>query len=443
MSISVNDPIVGPSRGTADGWIKALKGVPGVSRREEVYQWIRDVYAVNDADDMPDAGILVSQALVETGNFTNEWWTKRLNAGSLGVTGDPVQNASSPTFKTTMASARAMSAHDLLYATGRINRGGLTPEDDPRYMAYRDEYGVSAYPFLKDLSGRYAADKRYAETIAERAKLYGPLSGGTTVPTKTPLTFGKVPHPGYQDRQIWKKEGVGMNNLGKRTVKGVSWHRILGSLWGTDGYFRSPTVAALTDYGVGVTATDGPSHDGEILRWNDPLGYQSGWASGTYSSYAYGDGELFVNKYGINAINRDRASIEISGSQDTPLSPKAKKAISDITAYWADQYQIPWDQFPNSPQDGFSFVCWHEEFGPDNGQKKCPFGVVKDATPELIEMTKAILKQYQTEAVKPVPPSTDKYAAPITYPWLAQDDSKVHDVNGTRVLPLSLTYTTV
>jgi hypothetical protein len=151
---------------------------------------------------------------------------------------------------------------------------------------------------------------------------------------------------------------------------------------------------------------------------------------------------LFVNKYGVNAINRDRASIEISGSQNTPLSPNAKQAIAAITAYWADQYQIPWDQFPNAPQDGFSFVTWHEEFGPDNGQKKCPFDVVKGETPELIKMTADIMKQHQTQAVTPVPPSTDKYAPPITYPWLAQDDGKVHKVNGTRVLPLTLTYTT-
>lgn len=259
---------------------------------------------------------------------------------------------------------------------------------------------------------------------------------------EAPLTFGKVPHPAYQDRQIWKTEGVGMNNLGKRTVKGVTWHRILGGLWGTDSYFRVPSTAALTDYGVGVLAQDGATHDGEILRWNDPLGYQSGWASGTYSSYAYGDGAAFVNKYGINAINRDRASIEISGFQDTALSPKAKQAIAAITAYWADQYHVPWHTFPNVPQDGFSFVTWHEEFGPDQGQKKCPFDVVKAATPELIEMTAAILKQYQTQAVVTPKPPAARYAAPITYPWLAQEDGKVHTIGGTRVLPLTLTYTT-
>ena len=210
------------------------------------------------------------------------------------------------------------------------------------------------------------------------------------------ITFGKVPHPPFSDRPITKAEGNGQNNLGKRTVKGVVWHRILGSLWGTDSYFRNDSVAALTDYGVGVLAQDGITNDGLILRWNDPLGYQSGWASGPLSA-PYGDGLAFYNKYGINAINKDQASIEISGYQNTPLSEKARNAIAGITAYWADQYGIPWNEFPIAPQDGFSFVRWHQEFTIGSG-KECPFAVVMDETPALIERTKAIMQQYQESA---------------------------------------------
>lgn len=80
--------------------------------------------------------------------------------------------------------------------------------------------------------------------------------------------FGNVPHPAYHDRPIWKAEGKGQNNLGKRTVKGVVWHRILGSLKGTDGYFRRGDVNALTDYGVGVKATDGTA----LAAINERLG---------------------------------------------------------------------------------------------------------------------------------------------------------------------------
>jgi hypothetical protein len=218
-------------------------------------------------------------------------------------------------------------------------------------------------------------------------------------------TFGNVPHPAFQDRPIVKAENFGQNNLGQRTVKGVVWHRMIGTLWGTDAYFRMENVAALTDYGIGVEAQDGANNDGLILRWNNPLGVQSGWASGPVSG-AYGDGLAFVNKYGINAVNRDQASIEISGkTYDVPLSEKSRNVIAALTAYWADQYKIPHDKFPISDQDGFSFVRWHQEFTIGTG-KVCPGKVVMDETNDLIERTRAVLKQYQEGVTTPVPSTT-------------------------------------
>lgn len=207
------------------------------------------------------------------------------------------------------------------------------------------------------------------------------------------IIFGRVPHPAYQDRPIAKPEGRGQNNLGYRMIKGVVWHRILGSLWGTDTYFRRSDVNALTDYGIGVAAKDGAANDGLILRWNNPLGLQSGWASGPVNG-AYGDGLAFVNKYGIDSVNRDQVSIEISGDQLTPLSEKSRQSIAALTAYFADQYHVPWDKFPIIPHDGFSFVRWHQEFTIGSG-KQCPFKVVMDETPALIERTRAILKAWQ------------------------------------------------
>ncbi len=231
------------------------------------------------------------------------------------------------------------------------------------------------------------------------------------------LTFGRVPHPAFQDRPITKAAGAGQDNLGKRSVKGVVWHRMIGTLAGTDTYFRFPTVKALTDYGVGVDGPDADALDGVIYRWNDPLGYQSGWASGSYSAAAYGDGLAFVAKNGVNAINRDQASIEISGNYDTPLTEKARQAIVNLTAYWADQYQIPWDVFPISPIDGFSFVRWHQEFGPENGTKVCPGSVVMSETSALIERVRAVLKAYQVaQDVKPIPPAPT-YATPELPEW--------------------------
>jgi hypothetical protein len=216
------------------------------------------------------------------------------------------------------------------------------------------------------------------------------------------ITFGRVPHPAYQDRPIVKAEGHGQNDLGQRAVKGVVWHRMIGTLWGTDAYFRFDTTDALTDYGIGVEAQDGAANDGVILRWNDPEGRQSGWASGPVNG-AYGDGLAFVKKYGINAVNKYQASIEISGkTYDVPLSEKSRQAIAALTAYWADQYKIGWDTFPISAVDGFSFVRWHQEFCLGTG-KVCPGKVVIDETNALIERTRTILKHYQEAEVTPVP----------------------------------------
>ena len=228
------------------------------------------------------------------------------------------------------------------------------------------------------------------------------------------ITFGNVPHPSYLDRPIVKAEGHGQNNLGQRSVKGVVYHRMIGTLWGTDAYFRFPSTDALTDYGVGTSYQDGDANDGTIIRWNDPLGIQSGWASGPVNG-AYGDGLAFVNKYGINAVNRDQASIEISGkTYETLVSESTFYSVAELSAYWADQYEIPWDTYPISPKDGFSFVRWHQEFCKGTG-KICPGPVVMNATNHIIDLTIAILKKYQTGNYEPVPPPEEPPVA-ITYP---------------------------
>ena len=53
------------------------------------------------------------------------------------------------------------------------------------------------------------------------------------------ITYGRVPHPDFLDRLIPDAFNRAWNDLGPRVVKGVVFHRMLGSLMGTDGYFRS------------------------------------------------------------------------------------------------------------------------------------------------------------------------------------------------------------
>lgn len=235
-----------------------------------------------------------------------------------------------------------------------------------------------------------------------------------------PIEFGRVPHPPMQIRSIEKPEGQGWDNLGKRTPRGIVLHRMIGTLWGTDGYFRQPGVNSLTDYGVGVAATDGLAKAGQILRWNDPRGSRSGWASGPVSK-PYGDGLAFVNRYGIVGVNRDTVSVEISGNYDTPLDAQSKAAIAGLLAYWGDQYRIPHDQFPWVPSEGRNFTLWHQEFTIGTG-KICPGPVVMNGTDELIVMARAIMKRHQevgtayaTPAPQPIAEGWDAVLNGMTY----------------------------
>lgn len=207
------------------------------------------------------------------------------------------------------------------------------------------------------------------------------------------IVFGRVPHPTVEIRQVIKPEGDGWDNLGKRTPRAVVLHRMVGTLMGTDSYFRQSGVGALTDYGIGVAATDGSANAGRIIRWNDPRGTRSGWANGRVSK-AYDDGLKFVNRYGINGVNRDCVSIEISGNYDTSLDAEAKRSIAALVAYWADQYGVPHTEFPNVRSEDRSFVIWHQEFTIGTG-KICPGPVVMTATNDLISMAAGIMRQHQ------------------------------------------------
>src|ERR1700712_3066345 len=135
-----------------------------------------------------------------------------------------------------------------------------------------------------------------------------------------PIAFGNVPHPPVRDRVVPDAQTAAWDNLGPRNPVGVVQHSMVGSLWGTDGWFRCGSASdGLTDYWIGNDC-DGPEWDGVIIRWNDPRGKaasvsydggngrvsanRSGWANGG-SDGLEGDGPLFVRTLGVNAINRD------------------------------------------------------------------------------------------------------------------------------------------
>lgn len=220
----------------------------------------------------------------------------------------------------------------------------------------------------------------------------------------TPVVqFGNVPRPQWQERLIPDAQNRAWEAIGPRTVRGVVYHRMVGTLWGTDSWFRmipGGGTAGLTDFGI-------DHNTGETLRWNDHTGKahpgisanRSGWASGPWENPP-GDGRAFVAKHGVAAINRDLVSIEIAGQYDSPLAPAAVERIAQLSAWLADQARVPWTAYPLNPATGLTFTYTHSEF---QGHKPCPGAVVLGKLDEITARTKAILKAAQ-EVSAPVPP---------------------------------------
>lgn len=456
--IRVSDPIIGPPRGSVDTVMARLRPVNPheVYANSAVHDYVREVFRLAPLVGI-DPIIVISQALIETGNFGAipgagaTAWLERRNPGSLGITstgkpGEPdVDHGHS--WKDGTDAARGHLVHLLAYLDAERQTDAQFDEAsdllnkykhlDPRYALVYEGRLAHTVRLLSDLgSGRWAADSRYAEKIAARGNQLFPNLGTTPTPPKEtpmPITYHRVPHPGYLDRPIHKPAGQGWDNLGKRQPKFVVLHRMIGSLFGTDGYFRMAGVNALTDYGVGVKATDGEAQAGVIIRWNDPTGYQSGWASGPVNG-AYGDGLAIVNKYGINAVNRDGVSIEISGNYDTPLDPVAFEEIARLMAYWWDQMRIPHTSAPINPATGISAVLWHQELTLGTG-KICPGPVVMKATNDLIARATAILKGHQEGGTVGTTPAPSVFPKPVIPDFLGDRTKQpVVDYGGTDLV---------
>jgi hypothetical protein len=223
---------------------------------------------------------------------------------------------------------------------------------------------------------------------------------------KAKLTFGRVAHPEFVDRLVLDSQNYAWDNLGQRKALGVAQHTMVGTLMGTDVFFRQGADSpGLTDYGIG-DVSDGASNDGVIFRWNDPLGRPHpgvspnrwGWASGPCNGME-GDGPAFVQKYGANAVNGYLVSIERSdgGNPERQPSDKYLESFCQLTAYWADQAHVPWDSFPINPATGLTFYYGHYEFS----TKSCPGYAVRATQSASIERIRSLLKVAQVAVVPP------------------------------------------
>lgn len=165
----VTNTIIGPTRGTAEQAIGFAQRA-GALRMDHVELFIREIYRLAPQVGF-DPAILVSQSALETGYWKSSWWNERLNPAGLGVTGDPQQNAASPTFPDGTIAARAQIAH--MHAEVYGNAQALPPElqgVDPTYQRVFQAGWAGTIRIIDDLAGTWAVDPLYGHKIVRVAK---------------------------------------------------------------------------------------------------------------------------------------------------------------------------------------------------------------------------------------------------------------------------------
>lgn len=384
--------------------------------------------------------VLLAQALHETGNFGPAGRWANLNPAGLGITSS---SDSTPFVIKNGTEAARLHVWSMLIALREwetADRIFLPASATSWRNRWQNKYADPACPKVnnvEDLNLMYSGDRAtwatdpgYAtKLLATMNRVFPTGSGEGENKVKDSegfvlnMTPGLIPEAGATNRLVPDSKNKAWNNLGQRVIRGFVLHRMLGSLGGTDTYFHSG-APALTD--------NGQDADSDLVYlWNDPTGAphpgvsanRAPHATGPYRATAYGDGRKFVNKYGVNAVNRDQRSWEIDGWYGDPWTQSAMREAAQTCAHDAHNYGITWEAFPYSDRDGCSFVRWHNEYtGLD--YKECPGSVVMNQTDQFIGMVKAIMKAAQqtgvpvdpTEPVEPIPVSPIPKGASIE--WL-------------------------
>lgn len=421
MPVRVSDQIQGTQRATSAMAIR-WADTHGAIRKQEVFSFLVELERLCRVYRL-DFTILSAQSAHETDDWRSDEWVQYLNPAGIGKFPDGTREGNG--WQDGIDAARAMIVHMLIYVVGRGGMGEI-PEGwralDPRLDDVIAKRWDGTVRHIGQLTGKWATDTKYAAKVAAKANAMYPMIGDQE---GTAMQFGNVIHPPFIDRLIPDIQTAAYEQSGQRRALGVCQHSMVGSLWGTDGWFRRGrgVSTGLTDYGIG-NSTDGAQWDGVIIRWNDPKGKvatvfkdtqngyhakedpakgiyaykvsgnRSGWANGG-SDGLEGDGPLFVRTLGVEAINRDLVSIERSdgGRTDTPMSQKQFDAIVRLTAHWIDQARIPWDRYPVNPAFGVVTHLLHLEFA----TKTCPHAPVTSRIDEIQNAVRAILKAAQTK----------------------------------------------
>lgn len=428
MSMRISDQLMSKPRGDAQ---TAIVNAELLGAQGDYQNYIKTIFEIAPSLGL-DPSILVAQSAHETGDMTGHPWRSTYWLNDANPAGIGIWKSGAPTPFSIMQDGKPGRLAALIHlAEMYVRVKNFHPDNLPlplkeirdidgdhldkvmriftlsRTPAVRtiDDLNIEFFDDIGTKQCTWACDPGYQQKVVEWGnKLFPNLPDqGVTVNT---IIFGKVPHPEFIRHILApgvRKAGDGWDagpyQPGPR--KGVVRHRMVGSLYGTDSWFRNPGTG-LTHYGVGVGAIDGPDHDGEIIQWVDPNSRVAPWASGKWQRAGEeGMGDLLVEKYGVGAINGALFAIEVSGQYDTKVSDKAIESIAQLQAYWADQAKIPWDKYPLNPVTGLGFEYKHDDF---QNEKPCPGSALKAVFPDITRRTKAILKHYQESEVAPIRP---------------------------------------
>jgi hypothetical protein len=196
--------------------------------------------------------------------------------------------------------------------------------------------------------------------------------------------------------QSWvnKETGTGPNGPRQGQIVGTCHHTMVGFLRGTDSFFHDPTIDALTDYGIGGP-WDGDDFDGVIFEWIDPASQIVPHANGVVGELQapFGDGQPFLDTFGLGGVNRRLRSIETSDGSDgfdglwnRDKGGREIESLCFLTA-WIHAEQA------GQTADSFEWNMHHREFGV--AHDFCPGAWIINHVNEIQARTKAIMRAYR------------------------------------------------
>jgi len=440
-------PIRGRARGSAAAAYETAKR-RGAQRLDFLRDYLDDLYTKAAVVGV-DADCLVAQADLETDSFRSAYYVRDGNVAGFGAFDD---GSNLGLQYGALKAARGHVAHMCAYL-GLTDIPAYLIAADPRWQAVADAGYVGTVTTTSDLGkGRWATDPKYAEKLYARYVAYW---GEPAKPTQE-KPMAKIIEMPPADRQIATRKinGIGMDLLGPRTLRGICFHRAYSgnqTLQNAADWLKRPDTRGLTDLFC-------DKNTGKMIRTNEITGTSkdmTGWAQGPYSaSGASKDGRAFRDKFGpisgkgVNVVNSDLESVEVTGNYDDPISEACKAALVQWTASRAQKLGCTSESFPISPITGLTIIYGHIEFC-GKAHKICPGSVVwAFINGELVVRVKAMLRAAEGATVPTTPPIPSEPGGLWPYPdpvlpafWAALLEGEPYVIHkGTVWYPDSLTY---